>query len=310
MNSSICGCQGNRDTSGCKYTIDGRTMSEAECSGSGSTNINELESAWQRNNCPTVYSNILFNNERYNSDEIRRIQADTDNVLTKYIDFGFQFTDKISSPKFNPFQDDLINMCNDENLPGACDLFLNNYCEQFARKEIEEDLGLTKMCGCYSFPDSREQYPVPAKCDPLCHLHGNVQKANSCNGQFEVCSNQVCIIDDTVISLFESNISDETIFQQICQGCGPTNPCTCIIGGQDIVKTIEDSGVGVRYEQFCGQNAQCFLIRDGRLDRVTCPGPRDFGNNRVGDIFWVFVIVITLFLMFASFSLYFGNNKK
>lgn len=312
--TSTCGCQGSRDTEGCVYEIEGRTAAEAQCSGSGSNDLNDLRLAWERNDCSTVYSDILFDKDgkrEYNSGRIRRIQADADNVLSLYTsEFGFQFTDKVLSPKFNPFQNQLTDMCNDTNLPGACDLFLSNYCDQFTRKEVEEDLGLTRMCGCYSVPNPGEQYPVPIQCDPLCHLQGNVQRANSCTGKFIECSNQVCVIDDTVISLFDSDISGKVIFQQICPDCGPANPCTCIIGGKDIIKTIENSGVGVEYEQFCGQNAQCFLIKEGRLDRVNCPGPRDFGNDRTADIFWVFVIAVSLFLLFITFSIYSGNNKS
>src|SRR5438128_2114767 len=119
-----CGCCGNRTTSGCIYSDLGRTPTEIVCSASGGvSNIEELSTVWNHNNCPNTYSLILFTNPsgtlEYNSANLARVQADIDHLMTTYTkDYGFTFTANTNSPTFNPFQNQLISLCSDVEVPG------------------------------------------------------------------------------------------------------------------------------------------------------------------------------------------------
>src|SRR5579872_6828427 len=244
----VCGCHGSSAL--CIPVVFPPIFpNEEECSGVTTSTIQELTNVWNITNCIATYSDILNTapdgTRQYNPANLMKIQQDIALLLDTYTKvYGFNFTSNTSSPQYDSFQNDLFNLCSSTLVPGGCDFFLTNYCSQFTRDQIEKDRALTTMCGCYA-PPSFPTSTIPARCDPICHLVGNVQLADPCTGVIESCNNTVCVIDDVNIALTNSNPS-VIAFTQICPGCSASAPCTCIIGGVSVVDTITNSGVGAQ----------------------------------------------------------------
>lgn len=303
---SCTGCGGSSSTPGCTYNP--QTPTESSCSGTGSGDVTQLSAIWANTNCTSVYSNILYTSEgdvlKYNPCNLARVQADTNNLFETYLGYGFDFTSNVNSVKYNPFQEEIIDMCSNPTVPGACDLFLTNYCATYTRDQIQTDSALVSLCGCYVPP----LYPtdtVSVPCDPLCHMVDTTQKADPVTGTITRCSNTVCVIDEVNIELV--NTSASPAFTQICPNCTPSNPCTCIIGGTDPVTTLNDAGVGVTYLQYCGPNATCYTEdTSGNLTQVVCPTVDDFNVSAPSFtipyilIIAAIVIVVILIVVFIA----------
>ena len=303
-----CGCLGNIDGENCTYSNDGRTTQEALCSGSGVSNVDQLATVWAANNCPQVYTDILYDTGEYNRCNLSRVQADVNNLFDTYLDFGFEFTDDPASSEFNNFQTTLTDLCNNPAVPGGCDLFLTNYCSGFTRTEILQDRALSRLCGCYAPPIFSTDI-IPAQCDPLCNVSSVingiqqtpgtavVQKYDPCTGDPITCDSDVCVISNENVA-GRSKVVGTTIFQQICPNCNVSKgrPCQCYIAGVDLPNVLDNAQVGSTYRFYCGNTSQCFQERlDGKLVQVECPDSTDFTPPPTGT--GLFIIVIALILV-------------
>lgn len=293
------GCCGNINTPGCTYTRSGRTDLEIACSEiEASGGIPALGETWKVLNCPDVYRSILYSNNgtlAYNPNLLARTQANIYNVMNGYIQQA-EFTDDTSSPSYDKFQTTLADFCSNSELPGACDLFLENYCPNYTRDEIGKSNILTRFCGCRANDRGSASLPVPVQCDPLCHRIGVSQVANPATGTLKVCDNTVCVIDDVIVNLVNSEITSGIAFTQICGGCSSANPCTCIISGESVERTLDKSGVGLSYTQYCGDNAQCFTTDGKTLTKVKCPiAPVSY--------LWIVAIVVVLLIVIIAIVL-------
>lgn len=297
-----CGCNGDRSKPGCTFTGVGIGSNEYLCSAGNATTITELTKYWQVINCPAIYESVLYTGPTgqlaYNKCYLAQIQADIDHLATTYLKMGYDFTATTTSPKYNPFQENILKLCSNPLVPGACDLFLQNYCANKTREQIGNDDALTGLCGCYAPP----LYPtrtIPVRCDPLCHLVQTTQRSDPCTGTISRCSNTVCVIDDVNIKIVGGNGGSVPVFQQICPGCDASgsDPCTCIIGGSNLVNTLNNSGVGPEYTVFCGQNAQCFQESpQGMLTAVPCPTANDFNFPVPAYTYPLMIALVVVFI--------------
>lgn len=277
MSSCKCGCCGLTSAPGCTYSGSGRSSVERLCSADGVNDLPTLAQIWEANDCPRTYSNILFTSPgdvlTYNPDVLPRIQSDIYNLMSKYQSYGYDFTDSVADPRYSSFQYEIIGLCSDYTVPGGCDLFLSNYCSRFTRDQIAASGALASLCGCYA-PLLYPTDTVSPQCDSMCHLTTTAQIADPCTGIIARCSNTVCVIDDVNISLVDTETT--AAFQQICPGCDQegADPCVCIISGVDVTTTLDESGVGANYTQYCGENALCYESSEtGALVQVECPPP-------------------------------------
>lgn len=298
------GCCGVATTTGCSFSDQNRSCLEFACSAGGGNpagmapacfegaavpTLEQLKQVWAGNNCPVEYSNILFTDtvtgdRQYNPEALAQVQADLNNLLTTYtVTYGKDFTSRTSSAAYDPFQEQLIGLCNntDAQVPGACDLFLQNYCNSKTLSEIENDGALAAMCGCY-VDSSQGVAAIDAAggraCEPLCHLIGTVPQASPATGALDTCSNTVCVISDVNINLVGGSSSGTgTTFQQLCPSCTAANPCSCIISGVNITQTasqLNPAGAnGVTYQQACGNNALCYNTTATGAVPTQCPEP-------------------------------------
>ena len=305
MSIPLCGCYGNQAQ--CTELSTLITPDEEKCSSINIPNISELTAIWDTIPCVTVYSDILNTapdgTRGYNPSNLARIQTDINTLMTNYqTEYDLQFTSDTSSPKYNSFQEQLFGLCSSRLVPGGCDLFLTNYCSQYTREQIEKDKALATLCGCYA-PPQFSTTTIPPRCDPICHLEGTAQLSDPCTGIVKSCSNTVCVINDVNISLVDTNTS--IAFTQICPACSNTDPCTCIISGINIVDTLNKSGAGVTYKQYCGTNAQCFQENPatGVLTNVGCPTGTDFGGGGT-SILWLAIFIFVVLGIFIMTMVY------
>ena len=98
-------------------------------------------------------------------------------------------------------------------------------------------------------------------------------------------------------------IKEGLIPKGICDSCNINNQCTCITISDDITQIFNNSKFDDEYAAKCGPSSRCFLrIASGKIEEVSCPSVNNPNISYIGDMFWVFVIMITIFLLLVSFS--------
>ncbi|MEM2986983.1 MAG: hypothetical protein QXV60_02685 [Nitrososphaerota archaeon] len=258
---------------------------------------------WEQVDCLSLYSyaiNVSNGKLSYNPTCHSDIQEQVNNLFITYLQ-EYQITDNITSPKFNPFQFKLLDLCLDPRLPGVCTKFLENYCANFNREQVTASPILTNFCGCYVQPDPNYLHytlgttgcqigvgctgctgancvPQPA-CDPLCNRALTSKRFYQPNGNLITCSENVCVIDDVIVNVQNSQVPGGINFNSICTGCNKQG-CLCIISGVDISTTMSNIGVGVNFNQFCGSNSVC-LVKDSKGDVISHSTCKDFNPNSV-----------------------------
>jgi len=315
------------------------------CSGGPSGNISgtDLFNYWQQNNCPAAYSQAINTSTggtlQYN---VVGQQAMEDNVVklfNTYFSTGNRLTDDVTSPSFNPFQFTLLNLCTDPTLPGICSEFLTNYCSQFSRADAVNSPTVTNFCGCYVPPDpvylsftlgSQECLigstgctagctagnlgctGQPA-CDPLCHRSLTSQKAYQPTGALITCPQNICVIDNVVISAAQSRIAGGVNFNSVCSGCGGASGadgCLCVVAGGNVSATMAQIGVGTNFNQLCGGSSIC-LVEDSAGNIISeggCTGinpinvtvPTYFGPVMGIIAILLLIVLIVLFVSIAA----------
>lgn len=305
----------------CAPTTTVITEDEYKCAAinQGNVTIGQLVSTWNNSDCPQVFQNILYTQDDgrlgYNSSKLNRVQADIDNLMQTYLSLGYEFTSTVTSSKYNPFQENILELCRSQGIPGGCDLFLQNYCQQFSYDDLADNATVASLCGCYVqspyYNLSTAQGNLAPQCQPVCHLTSTVQISDPCTGITPTCDNTVCIIDNVNVSLV--NTTTNTAFQQICPGCDQPgqNPCTCIIGGENITDTVNGAGGAVTYSQYCGSNAQCFILEpDETLLSTTCPVPEDFSTGNSGYTFPFLIACIVSVVVVVSILVFIANRNS
>jgi len=313
------GCCGLDSTAGCNFPSTDVTCVEYACSAGaprttddpntcfqGSTpTLEQLTSTWQSTDCATVYSEILNNrdgSQEYNPDNLARIQADTNHLLETYLSYGKDFTNSISNA--TPLQGQLIKMCSDTRLPGACDLFLQNYCRNKLPSEVANDPTLNSMCGCYVTDNA---------CDPGCKLSTTVKRVpDPTTGKPNECNSTVCVINDVVINQVGGYNAKVPAFTQICPSCTPENPCACQISGVSVTGTLDAAGIGATYSQYCNTDTTvCYNIGpNGTQNQVTCPAESQFDTNEGQSNFLVILFVVIFFLVLVIGLMYFMTKRR
>jgi hypothetical protein len=239
---------------------------------------------------------------KYNKGNAKELRDDIDKFINEFLDH-FDFTDKENSDSYDPFQEDIINLCNSNSTPGICDNFLENYCENRDRDEVSKSNVLSRLCGCYvSMTPEYRKYIDSRECDPSCHHSQTVQRADLLTGEIKRCSNTICVIDNISINTTESQTGSVNI-SQVCPGCeNSENPCECIISG-DIDKIKEETDLNIN--QSCGENAVCLRSDDnGNLVPIDCPK-----SEASSGLLWIIISIIAgIFLLVIVFIIFYMSK--
>lgn len=300
--------------------------------GSGTTLFNY----WRNNNCPAAYAQSINTGDygilEYNPDAQSYIQGKVVQLFETYFETN-SITDDVTSPSYNNFQNTLRSLCTNPTLPGICTQFLNNYCGQFTREQVNNSPILIDFCGCYVPPDQTYlQYTLGSSqcnegvsgctsgctagttgctgqlaCDPLCHRSNTSQKANNLTGFIITCPQNICVIDDVTINVTESYVPGGINFNTICSGCGGGSggsSCLCIVSGVNVSSTMSQIGIGANFNEFCGSNSVCIvedtfgnIISESacpQIDPADVPLPFFSSYPNIAIVIVVFLCLLTI----------------
>lgn len=254
---------------------------------------------WRTHDCPAAYAQAINTSPTgssptgalaYNPVNQQEVQQAVVMLFNTYL-MTNDITDDVTSPRFDPFQDTLLNLCIDPTLPGVCAEFLTTYCAQFTRAEAINSPTTTNFCGCYVPPDPdylRLTLASPGcligatgctagctagntgctgqpACDPLCHRALTSQRAFQPTGAIIKCPQNICVIDDVVINVRQSQVPGGINFTTVCSGCGGAQGgagCLCVLSGINISETAAQIGLGTNFNQFCGGSSVCIVEDD------------------------------------------------
>jgi hypothetical protein len=292
------------------------TSDEIICRGSNSTYIGtNWFNFWARDAgtfCQSVFQNILYSGtgstgiRGYNPAMLERVQNSLNNAFAQY-QLSNNLGD-VNTPNFNAFQQVLLTTC--ENIPGACESFQNGFCTNCTRAQVASTALLTRLCGCRA-PLLPPQFNIidPA-CDPLCNRADAIHNINTVTGVEDICSADVCVIDDINITATQnSNIGGGITFSQLCGGCKQS--CTCVIASVDVNNILVTAGLtnSVQFSTSCA-NATCYVSdpTTGAETPVSCPTSTTFSEPSlpvsVNYSTIILVLIIVLIIVLAIFTIY------
>lgn len=313
------------------------------CSAEGTSAATAIE-FWQSNDCAIAYYSIINSSGAtfgYNEQNLISTQINVQNLFKAYIQ-TYELTDDITDPKYNTFQNTLVDLCASLSLPGICGLFLgsegagaSNYCSQFSRIEATNSQILTNLCGCYVPPDENYlKYTLgspgceqgagctsgckigdagctgqPA-CDPLCHRAMTSQKSYVPTGAIITCPQNICAINDVTIKIIGSRVPGGINFNSVCSSCGGANGadgCLCVVSGIDISSTLSDIGIGANYKNFCSADSVA-IVTDESGDVVSemplsQADPSGITQSYPIALNWGLIIIVGIVLIVLIFLL-------
>ena len=224
------------------------------------------------------------------------------NIITNLINWystNYVITSDKTNKKYRSFQDQLLNLCLNKQVPGICDGGLKKFCATQTRDNASADVEIMNFCGCYVSPDptyvpytlgnsdcsigntpfcqmctvqSEDCIPQPS-CDPYCNRSSTIQKSYAKAGDILGCPRGVCVIDIISVNLENSTLPNGVNFNTSCSGCqGGTGGCYCIIGSINVSDTLSTIGVGTNFNELCGPNSICVTINPDNTKTVQpCP---------------------------------------
>lgn len=254
------------------------------------------------NNCFTVLNQNLFNQPNLNLLQNGIVvpenlvtsragyeysQGLISQVITKYQQQGFELGALPGYPGYNGFQDTVLQpIC--RSIPGLCQSGLQYSCSNETTDTLARNPNRVPWCGCYLSSDQYakyvDEYQVSQQCNPICARQGNIPLPGPSGLGTTPCNQDVCIIDQTTISLAQTEVGGGINFSQFCSGCS-TNPqtgavpavgassssssCQCIIDNNSIAAANSQIGGGIDLTETCG-NTVCYR---NNPDPQKYPGP-------------------------------------
>jgi hypothetical protein len=264
---------------------------------------------WNENNCIPLFSqfinqnlNGLYSFNQYNNSYLQsQINILFQNYINKY---GQNF---YSLPALNQddFLPELLSLCNNRELPGSCETFLQSYCQNFTRSEVAANTNLTNLCGCYVSPsDYITKYNINPSCDFLCNRSLSSRKLDNAEiGTLSLCENNICVIDDININVTDSVLNSGINFNSICSSCAGS-ACTCIISGINISNLLGSIGVVDNLNEYCGGTGSLCITKDSNgniISEIPCENFKQdlsfFSGVNINYLLIAFVLILIVAIM-------------
>jgi hypothetical protein len=198
---------------------------------------------------------------------------------------------------------------------------LSQVCSTFTREELAKmdesdpyDKLIVDACGCHLPATQYEDYIAAMKsnafssCDPLCVRSGSVK--NFKGGQPIECTQNNCVIDNVSLTIIDSDVNGELIFQQQCPGG------RCYFSSPEIY-SVASKDPKIQIEQQC---AKCYVYKDGdpynpiEIECMTGNPINQWWDNIVNFISehkWTFIgIAIAILIIIIITAIVIVNNRK
>lgn len=310
------------------------------CSGQDQILNDEYFNCWRQVGCHDIYSETIFTNpygvRQYTKAGLETAQNAANLLLNSYFSLY-----KLTYPNlsgYNNFQIDLYNLCTDSaNTPGVCQAYLSSdtsICKSKTYDQMSTDFNYTNWCSCFIPPDEQSKAvfdsptsavitscsPTPQEldignvpCYPLCHQVQSIQLYEPDNGCRYECNSDVCIISDVTINQKDATGNTGTVnFTQICPGCTTNNECVCIISSSDLQDSMSELGISSSFNQYCGYNANCYVIDEaGNLQSVPCGDYLSgMALNALSYVIpWIFISIAILVVIVLAIVIYTNRNN-
>lgn len=310
-------------------TTDNETIVN-NCSGDAGTG-QDLFNYWNTHDCPLAYQRKLNTGTdgklEYNSQQQTNLQAKITQLFQTYQKTN-TITNNVTDPRYNVFQETLLELCLNQALPGICQTYLTNNLCAIPRSDAIGNETLTNFCGCFVPADPNYSsfiYVTPPclvggtgctgcagntggcvkmnECDPLCHRATSVKKAILNTGAQITCPQNVCVISDVVISAQNSKINGAVNFNTVCGGCNTNvDGCFCVLSGINISETAASVGLSTNFNQYCSTDSVCLVpAGNGTTTPVPC---KDISAANIGvsasqppNIAMVIVVLVILVIV-------------
>jgi len=241
-----------------------------KCSTSGVYNkpitIQELNKIWNENKCPEAFELAMNTTQtdnycklQYNQKSSCRQQDDIKNLFNAYLQ-SCKIDSDSNSLECNEFQQNLINLCVNNGLPGICGYFLGGkigegcegypdiqgYCTSKSRSEVLNSKILSSLCGCYVEPDP--VYLNYTLVTPDCLIGG--PNCRSCNGE-EQLQEEICVGNPACDPLCRSSTTSQKAYTP--NGNFITCPQNiCVINDVKINVVNSTINNGINFNSICG----------------------------------------------------------
>lgn len=214
-------------------------------------------------------------------------------------------------PNHDPFIDTIVQICRVN--PGACDTTLLQKCQGVTRQQLETNINLVNLCGC--FMDDIEyskfsQFGINRICDPVCVIGSTVKPLDTTSdpndAKFLECKQSICVIDDVTIQILGGSATGDITFAQACGSCANNTgagSCRCYIS--DVTLQAVDSLIGdVSFKQTCGTPI-CFRSNPtagGAPIQVDCETGAEVNNTGVStndrsNWLWILLAILVIGLI-------------
>lgn len=286
---------------------------ENRCSGRDNLSNQNFIRFWEERGltCENNYRNILFDlpNNTPNPNNVGRIQGDLLDFYNRYRQAGYDIVPP-GSPGYNSsIQNRILSIC--QNLPTACDTFLNNYCADKSRETVASDRTFLGFCGCFVPTLDLTLIGTP-ECDPLC-IQSDIKRGDPTTVRYITCNNNnLCIISRVSITAAKEVLnSNQVTFSQVCPTCSSQGSCACVFSDVN-VQGLRDIGINSRglLNQNCTRSVCYRSLPNGVLDQISCDSylfetaqtpetPIETSNS----IYWIvgigiFIIIILIVILF------------
>lgn len=168
-----------------------------------------------------------------------------DQVLTTYLKVHGNPVQSINSDGYyenSAFIEWYFNFCT--KYPILCQESLrDNFCVDYSLNNLADNPSLANWCGCYLPKEEYNQYTqynVDISCTPTCNRANTIPLADDITGKKDICTQNVCIMDDIAVRLIKTESSGNISFTQACHSCGQ-NRVSNIVDSKGIQATVKNS---------------------------------------------------------------------